>query len=146
MKDNPSYGNGRHRSKDKMEQLNNNDNLAHIKSSFRHKQNWLTFAKHKHDYISIDPVTAVRIYDYTTQQRNLMSHPVAEFWNCWNICDLLRYFIMITNLDKLPAYPTFGLSVNVKNIPFLILEWRFPSSQNYHHFVENWNKWLFIRW
>lgn len=36
---------------------------------------------------------------------------------------------MITNLDKSPAYPMFGLSVKEENIPFLIMEWRFPSSQ-----------------
>lgn len=42
---------------------------------------------------------------------------------------------MITNLDKLPAYPMLGLSVNEKNIPILI-----SIFTNYRHFVENWNK------
>lgn len=114
---------GRHRSKDKMEKLNNNNNLAHIKSSFRHKQNWLTFAKHKHDYISIDSVTSVAY-----NNRNLMLF-ILNLKSLKYICDLLRYFIMNTNLDKLPAYPMFGLSVKEENIPFLVRKWRFPSLQ-----------------
>lgn len=93
---------GRHRSMDKMEKLNINNNLAHIKSSFRHKQNWLTFAKHKYDYISIDSITAMRIKHTITKVECIILSLNSK--SLKYLCDLLRYFIMITNLDELPAY------------------------------------------